>query len=96
MHRIVVTGGAGFLGSAVIRYLMVNISAVILNVDKLTYAGNSFFLKQEKDYSKAVDSHRYQFLKIDITDQAVITTAINDFKPGAICTLPPSRMLTAR
>mgnify|MGYP006091733419 CR=1 FL=1 len=50
MHRIVVTGGAGFVGSAVIRYLMTNTSAVVLNIDKLTYAGNLSSLKTVTDH----------------------------------------------
>jgi len=84
MHRILVTGGAGFIGSAVIRYLMTSTSAVILNIDNLTYAGNLSSLKTITDNFTAADSHRYQFLKIDITDQAAITKAVNDFKPDAI------------
>ena len=84
MHRILVTGGAGFIGSAVIRYLMANTSAVILNIDKLTYAGNPSSLKTITDHIAAAEHHRYQFLKIDITDQAAISKAVNDFKPSAI------------
>ena len=84
MHRILVTGGAGFIGSAVIRYLMASTSAVILNVDKLTYAGNLSSLTEVTDHIAAADRHRYQFLKADITDQAAISKAVNDFKPSAI------------
>ena len=40
MTKILVTGGAGFIGSAVIRYLVSNLGCQVLNVDKLTYAGN--------------------------------------------------------
>ena len=84
MHRILITGGAGFIGSAVIRYLMANTSAVVLNIDKLTYAGNLSSLKTVTNHFTAADSHRYQFLKIDITDQVAITKTVNDFKPDSI------------
>ena len=48
-----VTGGAGFIGSAVIRYLMTSTSAVILNIDKLTYAGNLSSLKSPHESNKS-------------------------------------------
>ena len=92
VNRVLVTGGAGFIGSAVIRYLMGSTSAAVLNIDKLTYAGNLSSLQVPIDDSHAsdaniVESHRYQFLQADIADQAAMVKAVNDFKPDAIMNL---------
>ena len=92
MNRVLVTGGAGFIGSAVIRYLIANTTASVLNIDKLTYAGNLSSLRMQADNLNATeenitDSHRYEFLQADIADQAAMVKAINRFKPDAIMNL---------
>lgn len=73
-----VTGGAGFIGSAVIRYLIQNTENEILNIDKLTYAGNLESLKEIDQ------SPKYQFKQVDICDTEQITAAIEEFQPNAI------------
>ncbi len=76
--NILVTGGAGFIGSAVIRHIIQNTNNQVLNIDKLTYAGNLESLKE-------VDQHsNYQFKQIDICDTEQITAAIDAFQPDAI------------
>ncbi|MDO5685941.1 MAG: dTDP-glucose 4,6-dehydratase [Neisseria sp.] len=76
--KILVTGGAGFIGSAVIRHIIQNTNNQILNIDKLTYAGNLESLKE-------IDQHpNYQFKQIDICDTEPITAALEAFKPNAI------------
>lgn len=86
MRRILVTGGAGFIGSALIRHLMINTSATVLNIDKLTYAGNpSSLISITSKQSHYID--RYQFLQADIADKPTITKAIIDFEPDAIMNL---------
>ena len=76
--KLLITGGAGFIGSAVIRHIIQNTENEILNIDKLTYAGNLESLKEiEQDL-------KYQFKQIDICDTEQITAAIEEFQPNAI------------
>ncbi|KQV83963.1 dTDP-glucose 4,6-dehydratase [Rhizobium sp. Root1220] len=76
--RILVTGGAGFIGSALVRHLVKNVGADVLNVDKLTYAGNLASLKEIEGASN------YRFLKADICDLAKMSEAMNGFQPDRI------------
>ena len=76
--RVLVTGGAGFIGSALLRYLSDNDFAVTLNVDKLTYAGNLESLKSIEP------NPNYDFLRADITDAELIADTIRKFQPTAI------------
>lgn len=76
--KILVTGGAGFIGSAVIRHIIQNTNNQVLNIDKLTYAGNLESLTE-------IDQHpNYQFKQIDICNTEQITAAIDAFQPNAI------------
>ncbi len=81
MQKVIVTGGAGFIGSAVIRHLIANTSARVLNVDKLTYAGNLSTLDE------VTQSERYGFLQADIGDAPVMEQAFNSFQPDAVMNL---------
>jgi dTDP-glucose 4,6-dehydratase len=73
-----VTGGAGFIGSAVIRHIIKNTNHTVLNVDKLTYAGNLESLA-------LVENHeRYQFIYTDICNREALDTLFGDFKPDAV------------
>ncbi len=76
--RILITGGAGFIGSAVIRHIIKNTDDEVLNIDKLTYAGNLESLKEIED------SSRYQFQKIDICDAEALELAFESFKPNLV------------
>src|SRR5262245_659616 len=76
--RVIVTGGAGFIGSAVCRYLINETSAEVLNVDKLTYAGNLSSLES------IASDHRYRFSRSDICDFETMRRIIGDFEPDAI------------
>jgi dTDP-glucose 4,6-dehydratase len=72
---IFITGGAGFIGSAVIRHLIQNTDVHVVNIDCLTYAGN---LESLKDVS---DNARYTFEKVDIRDHKAIEKLFEKHKP---------------
>jgi dTDP-glucose 4,6-dehydratase len=76
--RILVTGGAGFIGSAVVRHLIAKTGHDVLNIDKLTYAASTTSLA-------AVEaSPRYAFRRIDICDRAAVSRAFREFLPDAV------------
>jgi len=75
---ILVSGGAGFIGSAVIRHIINNTKYQVVNVDKLTYAGN---LESLTDVS---DNERYQFEQVDICDATNIKRILNQYQPNII------------
>lgn len=76
--RIIVTGGAGFIGSALCRYLVADQGIEILNIDKLTYAANLNSLATIENNSA------YRFMQADICDRSAMDTAFQTFKPDAV------------
>jgi dTDP-glucose 4,6-dehydratase len=76
--RVLVTGGAGFIGSALVRYLVSEIGADVLNIDKLTYAGNLASLKAIENAAN------YRFLKADICDRSAVSSAFEEFRPDYV------------
>lgn len=76
--NILVTGGAGFIGSAVIRHIINNTDHHVLNIDKLTYAGNL------ESLISVADSARYQFSQTDICDREALNIVFNTFKPDLV------------
>ena len=76
--RILVTGGAGFIGSALIRHLIQHTEHEVLNLDKLTYAGNL------ESLTPVAESPRYRFVQADIADSAVVAHKLSEFQPDAI------------
>ena len=76
--RILITGGAGFIGSALVRHLIEHTEHDVLNLDKLTYAGNL-----ESLHSIASNT-RYEFVQADIVDQATVSAVLERFRPQAI------------
>ncbi|MFB7147728.1 dTDP-glucose 4,6-dehydratase [Agrobacterium deltaense] len=76
--RVLVTGGAGFIGSALVRYLVSEVCADVLTVDKLTYAGNLASLKPIEN----APNHR--FLQADICDRAAMNEAFAAFQPDYV------------
>lgn len=76
--RFLITGGAGFIGSSVIRHIIDNTEHSVINVDKLTYAGNLESLKSIKDNS------RYSFEQVDICDANEIKRVFKEYQPDIV------------
>lgn len=76
--RVIVTGGAGFIGSALVRHLVLERQYDVLNIDKLTYAGNLCSLRDVEG------KPNYRFLQADICDAAAMTRAMADFAPDRV------------
>jgi dTDP-glucose 4,6-dehydratase len=76
--KILITGGAGFIGSAVVRHIIANTPDSVINVDKLTYAGNLESLATINDNS------RYHFEQVDICDHAELKRVFATYQPDAV------------
>lgn len=76
--KILVTGGAGFIGSAVIRHIIKNTNNHVLNVDKLTYAGNL------ESLTEVDQNQRYKFSQTDICDRLALDQLFLEFQPDLV------------
>jgi dTDP-glucose 4,6-dehydratase len=76
--RIIVTGGAGFIGSAVCRHLVLERGWTVLNLDRLTYAANPVSL------ASVAERPNYRFIQADICDRATLEALFSEFMPAAI------------
>ncbi|ENC6730782.1 dTDP-glucose 4,6-dehydratase [Vibrio navarrensis] len=76
--KILVTGGAGFIGSAVVRHIINNTSDTVVNIDKLTYAGNS------ESLVSVMGSERYAFERVDICNRAELDRVFSQYQPDAV------------
>lgn len=76
--KILVTGGAGFIGSAVIRNIIENTDDSVVNLDKLTYAGNL------ESLLSVSDSPKYAFEQVDICDRTELDRVFAEHKPDAV------------
>ena len=77
-QTILVTGGAGFIGSALIRHIISNTSHQVVNIDKLTYSGNLESLKTESR------NQRYIFERIDICDSEALKKVLTEREPDIV------------
>lgn len=78
MKRILVTGGAGFIGSALVRYILAETQDSVVIVDKLTYAGNLSSL------APVADSERFAFEQVDICDRAELDRVFKTHQPALV------------
>lgn len=78
MEKILITGGAGFIGSAVIRHIIKNTSDSVVNLDKLTYAGNL------ESLIEIDSSERYAFEKVDICNRVELERVFKEHQPDAV------------
>lgn len=78
MNVVFVTGGSGFIGSAVIRYLIKSTDYRVVNIDKLTYAGNP------ENLVSIEDNPRYVFEQVDICNKARVSELFSQYQPDAI------------
>ncbi|MDG6227725.1 dTDP-glucose 4,6-dehydratase [Glaesserella parasuis] len=76
--KILITGGAGFIGSAMIRYIINNTQDLVINIDKLTYAGNLSSLEEISN------SSRYAFKQIDICNKIALEQIFNEYQPDIV------------
>jgi dTDP-glucose 4,6-dehydratase len=76
--KFIVTGGAGFIGSALVRFLINKTDHIVLNIDKLTYAGNL------ESLTSISENPRYQFINADICNAEKMTELVSDFQPDKI------------
>ena len=75
---IIVTGGAGFIGSHFVRYLINHTKNKVINLDKLTYSGSKNNIKD------IYSSKRHHFIKGDISNEKTIKFILNEFKPNFV------------
>jgi dTDP-glucose 4,6-dehydratase len=76
--KMLVTGGAGFIGSALVRHLILNTDHVVVNVDKLTYAGHLGSL------AAVLDHPRHAFVRLDVCDGPGLARVLSEHRPDAI------------
>ncbi|WP_225086121.1 dTDP-glucose 4,6-dehydratase [Pectobacterium colocasium] len=78
LKRILITGGAGFIGSALVRYILTETQDSVVIVDKLTYAGNLSSL------APVADSERFAFEQVDICDRAELDRVFKAYQPALV------------
>ena len=78
IKKLLITGGSGFIGSALIRYIINHTQDSVINIDKLTYAANQSALKEVEN------NPRYTFEQVDICDLKAIESVFEKYQPDAV------------
>jgi dTDP-glucose 4,6-dehydratase len=76
--RVLITGGAGFIGSALCRHLVLGVGWTVLNVDKLTYSANL------RSLDPVASKPNYHFVQADICDRQTLEAVFSDFRPHGL------------
>jgi len=77
-NTLIVTGGAGFIGSAAVRYLLSSTDTRVMNLDNLTYAGNL------ESLASVADHPNYVFEQVDICDKGEVSRVFKQYRPDAV------------
>ena len=79
MKKIIVTGGSGFIGSNLIKFLLKK-NYIIINIDKISYSSESYNLK-------GLNKKKYRFIKLDINNRRKLSLVLNKYKPDCVFNL---------
>ncbi len=90
LKRILITGGAGFIGSAVVRHIIENTDDSAVVLDCLTYAGNL------ESLATVANNPRYAFEQVNICDRAALDAVFEKYQPDAVMHLAAKAMLTVQ
>ena len=83
-EKVLITGGYGFIGSALVRKLLIETKLKILNIDKIGYASNPKSVDSQIENNKENFRERYSFSKIDLSNIKELKNAIFEFKPDLV------------